>query len=346
MITLNQSYNCSLLIASLDRSVKRWLYEDMQVIDVITTVYSPIVSMVITYDNTFVILACENNSVQVKTLLTGMDVHELQGHSAAVTCLAVSNDSDRVYVACADAKLYLYNVISKELLAVLCEQETSISDLRVSSDSSFLFSSSGRYLYVLNLKKKYFGKNNKRDDPLFDESKYINAIALSKEGDLGITGDASGNVSLWNLQDGELVDSIIEPRSVTDKYGVCKVALSGSYLFSVAAFTNNTISVYDNELGEVALDFVEHQLPVKYLFIIDNNRKILSSDGINVCKIWLSHTGQLLETINVACSFLAISPDAKYVVSGPGENTYTTLDQFSHFDFLFSYLYIEQKYGY
>ena len=43
-------------IASLDKSVKRWSFEDMQVIDNISTIYSPVTSMVITCDNTFVII--------------------------------------------------------------------------------------------------------------------------------------------------------------------------------------------------------------------------------------------------------------------------------------------------
>ncbi len=172
---------------------------------------------------------------------------------------------------------------------------------------------------MLNLKKKHM--NTKKKDPLFDDSRLIKAASISMDGDLAITGDESGRVSLWSMQDGELMDTIMEPTSETDRVGVCHVDLSSSYLFSVIAFTNNTINVYDNELSEVVADFNEHHSPVKHLYIIDNNRKILSSDGLNLCKIWLSHTGQLLESITVACSLLALSPDAKYVVSGAGENT-------------------------
>ena len=99
--------------------------------------------MVITCDNTFVIIACENKSVHVKSLITGSDLHELAGHNSSVTALAASADCERIYVACADSKLYLYDVRTKELIAVLIEQESSINDLRISADNSFLFSSSG-----------------------------------------------------------------------------------------------------------------------------------------------------------------------------------------------------------
>ena len=115
----------------------------MEVIDKISTIYSPITSMVITTDNTFVVIACENKSVHVKSLITGTDLHELSGHNSAVTSLAAANDNERIYVACADSKLYLYDVRTKELIAVLIEQESSINDLKISADNSFLFSSSG-----------------------------------------------------------------------------------------------------------------------------------------------------------------------------------------------------------
>ena len=99
--------------------------------------------MVITCNNTFVIIGCENNTVQVKSLITGSDVHELNGHNSPITSLAVSSDCERIYVACSDSKLYLYDIRSKELIAVLIEQESSINDLKISVDNSFLFSSSG-----------------------------------------------------------------------------------------------------------------------------------------------------------------------------------------------------------
>jgi WD40 repeat protein len=43
-------------IASLDQTVKRWSFSDMQLVDTISTILSPVHSMVITCDNTFVVI--------------------------------------------------------------------------------------------------------------------------------------------------------------------------------------------------------------------------------------------------------------------------------------------------
>lgn len=116
----------------------------MQLVDTISTIYSPITCMTMTSDNTFIIIGCENHSVQVKSLITGSDVHELAGQNGpAVNSLVTSSDGERVYVGCADSKLYLYDIKTRELIAVLVEQEAAVHDLCLSADSSFLFSSSG-----------------------------------------------------------------------------------------------------------------------------------------------------------------------------------------------------------
>ena len=114
--------------------------------------------------------------------------------------------------------------------------------------------------------------------------------------------------------------SLLTAASASNLIGVNQVALFNSHLFSLIAFTDNTVSVYDNEIGDVVAVFDEHQHPVKYIHILEDSRKVFTSDGLNSCKIWVAHSGQLLETITVACGLIGLSPDAKYVVSGSGEN--------------------------
>ena len=105
----------------------------------------------------FFLKACENKTVQVKSLITGSDVHDLPIFNTKITSLAVSNDCKLLYVSCSDSKLYLYNLLNKELIAVLIEQNGPINDLRISEDNSFLFSSSGVIILIfIVIKKKKF----------------------------------------------------------------------------------------------------------------------------------------------------------------------------------------------
>ncbi|CAF1549050.1 unnamed protein product, partial [Didymodactylos carnosus] len=117
------------------------------------------------------------------------------------------------------------------------------------------------------------------------------------------------------LIDGELTEHIIDHRSA-----VTQVALSHSYLFSLSASKDSSIKVYDNELGEIITEFKGHSAPIANVCILEDNRKILSSDEQNYIKTWWANTGELIDSYNIPCKILGVSPDGHYVVSGSGDN--------------------------
>jgi WD40 repeat protein len=112
----------------------------MQLLDIIDTIGSPIRHMIISTDDTFIIVSCDNTTVQVKSLVTGSDIHNLEGHSSEVTCLSMSNDSICCYVGCINTLIYVYNLRSRVLLRTLVHHDSVINDLYISADDYFLFS--------------------------------------------------------------------------------------------------------------------------------------------------------------------------------------------------------------
>ena len=137
------------LLASRDQTIKRWTFRGMQLLDIIDTIGSPITHMIISTDDIFIIVSCDNTTVQVKSLVTGSDIHNLEGHIAEVTSLSVSNDSVCCYVGCSNSNIYVYNLRSQILLRTLTHHETSVNDLYISADDCFLFSAAE--VYYLNL---------------------------------------------------------------------------------------------------------------------------------------------------------------------------------------------------
>jgi WD40 repeat protein len=112
----------------------------MQLLDIIDTIGSPITHMIISTDDTFIVLSCDNTTVQVKSLVTGSDIHNLEGHSSQVTSLSMSNDSICCYVGCINTYIYVYNLRSQVLLRTLTHHDSPINDLYISVDDYFLFS--------------------------------------------------------------------------------------------------------------------------------------------------------------------------------------------------------------
>ncbi|CAF4519269.1 unnamed protein product [Rotaria socialis] len=301
-----------LVSASRDKTIKRWTFRGMQLLDVIDTIISPIQHMIISADDTFIIAACDDTSVQVKSLVTGSAIHNLEGHSSEVTSLSVSHDSMCCYVGCSNSHVYVYNLRSCLLLRILTHHTSSVHDLYVSVDDYFLFSAAEDAIHVLNVKQQF---NGFPGDGSSSSSNAITALSISREGDVAIAGSSAGVVRLFNLIDGEFTEQIVDHRAP-----VTQVALSHSYLFSLSGSRDTTVKVYDNEMGEIVAEFTEHSAPISHLRILEDNRKILSSDEQNYIKTWWANTGELIDSYNVPCKMLAVSPDGKYVVSGNGDN--------------------------
>jgi len=114
----------------------------MQLLDIIDTIGSPIRHMIISTDDTFIIIACDDKSVEVKSLVTGSDIHHLEGHLSEVTSLSMSHDSICCYVGCNNSYIYVYNLRSRRLLRTLTYHDSTVNDLYVSTDDCFLFSAS------------------------------------------------------------------------------------------------------------------------------------------------------------------------------------------------------------
>ncbi|CAF4666138.1 unnamed protein product [Rotaria sp. Silwood1] len=301
-----------LISASRDQTIKRWTFRGMQLLDIIDTIGSPIKHMIISTDDTFIIVSCENTTVQVKSLVTGSDIHNFEGHTSEVTSLSVSNDSMCCYVGCHNGYIYVYNLRSRALIRSLKQHDSAVNDLYISTDDCFLFSAAENTIHVLNVKQQFtsFYSNDS-----LSSTDYITALAISREGDAAIAGFATGSVRLFNLVDGEFTAHIIDHRGP-----VTQVALSHSYLFSLSGSKDTTVKVYDNEMGEIVAEFTAHSAPISHVRILEDNRKILSSDEQNYIKTWWANTGELIDSYNVPCKMLGVSPDGKYVVSGHGDN--------------------------
>ena len=157
---------------------------------------------------------------------------------------------------------------------------------------------------------------------------------------MAIAGSTDGIVRLFNLIDGELTEQITQHRAP-----VTQVALSHSYLFSLSGSRDTTVKVYDNEMGEIVAEFnvnhrsflsfepnaslQEHSAPISHARILEDNRKILSSDEQNYIKTWWANTGELIDSVGLWESAilqfnlvsLSTTSRVKCSASRPMENT-------------------------
>lgn len=96
-----------LISASADQTIIRWTFRGMQLLDIIDTLGSPVRHMIISSDDTFIIAACDDTSVQVKSLVTGSDIHRLEGHSSDVSTSAMHLHCTRISIIPGDESVHV-----------------------------------------------------------------------------------------------------------------------------------------------------------------------------------------------------------------------------------------------
>lgn len=118
------------LTGSSDKTVCIWSLEDFALLNTIT-VSSAIYRMDISKDSTFIVLACDGQSLHVHSLTTGSEVHCLQGMSSNLTAVRFGHDNCRCVVGCADGKCYVFDVHSASMITTLSGHSDAISDVQV-----------------------------------------------------------------------------------------------------------------------------------------------------------------------------------------------------------------------
>jgi len=76
----------SLLSGSSDSTICLWLLENFSLLNTITLPY-PVTMLDISSDSVFLVAACEDNQLYLRSLATGTEIHSLRGHKAEVSPL-------------------------------------------------------------------------------------------------------------------------------------------------------------------------------------------------------------------------------------------------------------------
>ncbi|GIY81454.1 WD repeat-containing protein 55 homolog [Caerostris extrusa] len=173
--------------ASTDRCVCVWSLEDFCLLNTIH-LSAPITHMDISWDSTFLLVACTDHSVHVRSLTTGSDVHCLYGHQAAVTSLCFARDNCRCAVGCKDGRIHLFDVHSAKMLNTLSGHTDPVTSMQAQDNDRFLITSGGNKVVVWNFfckKEMFVPKSRSRKEDRHQEP--VTCAAVSRDGSLAVS---------------------------------------------------------------------------------------------------------------------------------------------------------------
>ncbi|OUL36640.1 hypothetical protein BV372_06670 [Nostoc sp. T09] len=150
-------------------------------------------------------------------------------------------------------------------------------------------------------------------------SKSVMTVAISSDGQTLASGRADSTIKIWNLQTGELKNTLTGHQDVIFAVAISpdgKALASGSY--------DRTIKIWDLQTGALKNTLTEHRYAVSSLAISPDGQTLVSGSWDNTIKIWNLQTGALKTTLTGHSDLVytvAISPDGQTLVSGTKDKT-------------------------
>ena len=321
---------------STDCNVAVWSLETFTILNEIQ-LHKPVMHMDISLDSTFLLLSCEDNSVHVRALTTGTDVHCLQGHSAGsvISYLKFAQDNCRCILGCGDGKLYVYDIHSAKLMQTLSAHNEMITAILPQANDRFLFTCGGNKVVIWNfyLRKHLesdkeqmtitLGDNSRGSRPSSRKKKKIDnhrepitCVSVSRDASFAVTGSRDCLVKIWHLSSGE-THATLEGHTGS----ISCVDFAPNTLFAVSGSEDCTLRVWGLTLGLIVFTFKEHQNPIVSVKATADSRRILSVDCLGVHRLWQADSGNQLVVTNKPINNVNLYANMVFCVAGKNDNS-------------------------
>ncbi|MBD2168091.1 PQQ-binding-like beta-propeller repeat protein [Calothrix membranacea FACHB-236] len=161
---------------------------------------------------------------------------------------------------------------------------------------------------------------------LTGHSSFVNAIALTPDGQRVISGSSDNSLKVWNLQTGEELFTLKGHRKP-----ISAIAVTPNGKQVISASRDNTLKVWNLETGNELFTLSGHSSLVNAIAVTPNGKQVISASWGNTLKVWNLETGKELFTFPSEryansghsnwVNAIAVTPNGKQVISASDDNT-------------------------
>ncbi|GFQ84414.1 NACHT domain- and WD repeat-containing protein 1 [Trichonephila clavata] len=301
---------------SNDKTVCVWSLENFTLYNTIT-LPSAVRKMDISRDNSFLVIACDDQSLHVRSLTTGSEAHVIQGLSSELTAVCFGHDNCRCVVGCADGKCYVFDVhFASSLIATISGHSEAICSVQVQANDTFLVTAGGNKVAVwsFTLPKKENIHKKQKVKRLDSHREPIMCMSVSKDGTLAVSGSKDNLLKVWNLTSGEVTQTLDgHTASIT-----C-VAFAPNGSFVVSGSEDTTLRVFGLMQGVIEATFKEHQTKIVGVCVASDSRRILSADNQGYHRLWTADNGNQIYSISKSTVLVTLHSNVVFTVSGKND---------------------------
>ncbi|EFN75451.1 Uncharacterized WD repeat-containing protein alr3466 [Harpegnathos saltator] len=306
-----------LVSGSADSTVCLWSLESFTLLNSIV-LPSPVAMLDVSADSVFLLAACENQKLYLRSLATGTEIHTLRGHQGPVKSLCLAKDCRRAIAGGIEGRVSVFDMHSGRLIKTLpANPSTSVTSVKVTEKDDFLITGGGgRVTYWSFRGEEPPPKPQKpgKQDTLQPHTAPISCLDISRDGVMAVTGGVDSLVNLWQLNTHELL-STLEGHIAS----VTCIAFSASGLFVASGSEDKTVRVWGLTLGLVVATF-RHQAPITAVTAMLDGRRVVSSDRAGTIRVWAADSGTLIQSVCGPGRCFAVASDMRYAVCGSDDN--------------------------
>lgn len=169
----------------------------------------------------------------------------------------------------------------------------------------------------------YFNPESLAAEHLLDSAGALTVFTVSEDGEWVATGDDRGNVSVWNIRDGQLLYKLNDKakRIVSLDFSPDKSKL-------VFCDTDRNIHLWGLRPSGYAPFERRHTLNINKVLFLDDNQTVISGGDDFQIMIWDAPSGKLLGQIPAAQKIndMSLSPDGQYLALALNDASLQVLD--------------------
>lgn len=243
-------------------------------------------------------------------------IHTLVGHQKAVRSVGFTSDEQMLFSASHDKSVRFWSVESGQLQGIVREKAGWVL-AQLSRDDQLLFTT------CEDKSIKIWDANTGRGlgKPLKGHFDLINALVVSPDGNILISGSRDKSVNIWQLENNrhKIIHKLIGHEGL-----VYALAVSPDWKIVASAGSDKTIILWDIENGEIIETLNQHSGFIRALAFTLDGKTLISGGYDNSLYVWDWKGGKLeykLDGHLGAILSVDINSDNRIVVSGSEDST-------------------------
>lgn len=119
-----------LVSGSADGTVCLWSLENFNLLNSIV-LPSPVAKLNVSADSVFLLAACEDEKLYLRSLATGTEIHPLRGHQGPIKSLCLAKDCTRAIAGGVEGRVSVFDMYSGRLIKTLPNPSASVTSVKV-----------------------------------------------------------------------------------------------------------------------------------------------------------------------------------------------------------------------